>query len=107
MIFKTLWAEHKKKRAAKQAAEKVKLFQEMIAQRESGLMGLVEGVAQFKAQEYIKNWLDRKRVARCQFCISTEQLRRHGPGYICPAHLKAVQSENEKASTPTTAGSAK
>jgi hypothetical protein len=87
-------------RKARRDASRLALFHELLNRPDSGVMELVKAVANAQAVEIYKKFLDSRRVARCQFCVRTDQLRKHGPGYICPAHHEAL---HQVATTQTTA----
>jgi hypothetical protein len=89
------WKSNRKKKA------EVILFNKLLGDKNSGIPVLVEALANHKAQEFVRNWMGRHKIAMCQFCLSTGQLRRSGNGYVCPAHYGKIVDEKLKQSGRT------
>ena len=96
-------------RKAKTLAREKRLFEKLLADPKSGVPAMVDALTNLKAVTMVKQFMDAKGYARCQFCLKTDQLRRYGQGYICPDHLeerkkienaavKAMVSNTENAS---------
>lgn len=71
----------------------MRMFQRMMADKNSGLDQIVGRAAERRAWAMVMNWLDAKRIRHCRFCPNTEQLRRHADYYVCVPHWEMVKSE--------------